>query len=57
MQEPLNYAKDSHRLFGYIIDHCPWPSMEKYHIKQSYKDLNRYWKEEFQNDMSIDHLS
>jgi hypothetical protein len=56
MQEPLKYADDCYRLVGCIMDHYPWPSMEKYHIQQSYNDFSRYWKKEFQYDISTDHL-
>ena len=44
MQEPLNYANDCNNLVGDILDHKPWPSIEKCHIEQSYRDLNLYWK-------------
>jgi hypothetical protein len=56
MQEPLNYAKDCNRFLGYIIDHDPHPSIGKKQIKKYYEDLNQYWKKEFQNDISMDHL-
>ncbi|CAF4835582.1 unnamed protein product [Rotaria sp. Silwood1] len=56
MQEPLKYANDCNRLVGYLIDHYPWPSIDKYQIKQSCQNLYRYWKKEFQNDISIDHF-
>ncbi len=56
MQIRLIYAKDCHRLFGCIVDHYPWLSIQKYQIKRSYEDLNLYCEKEFQNDMSTDHL-
>ncbi|CAF1328355.1 unnamed protein product [Rotaria sordida] len=56
MQEPLKYANDCNHLVGYLIDHYPWPSIDKYQIKQSCQNLNRHWKEEFQTDISVDHI-
>jgi hypothetical protein len=56
MQEPLNYTNDCIRFVGYLIDHTPWPSIEKNQIEQSCDDINQYWKKEFQSDMSTDHL-
>ena len=56
MQEPIKYANDCYHLVGCLIDHYPWPSVAKYQIKQSFKNLNRYWEREFQNDIETDHL-
>ncbi|CAF1035005.1 unnamed protein product [Rotaria sordida] len=56
MQEPLKYANDCYHLVGYLIDHCPWPSTEKNQIKQSFQNLKRDWKREFQQNIWIDHL-
>ncbi len=56
MQEPFNYANDCNRLVGYFIDHYPSLSIEKKLKKQLYKDLKRFWKKEFQHDITTDHL-
>lgn len=55
MQEPLKYAYDCNRFFGRIIDHYPWPSIDKYQIKQSCQNLDRYWQKEFQTCILTDH--
>jgi hypothetical protein len=56
MQEPLKYASDCNRLGGYVIDHVPWPSVDEKKMKNSCKDTINAWKEEFESDMSTDHL-
>ena len=56
MQDPLKYASDCIRLVGYVIDHAPWPSVDKEKMKNSCDDTLNAWKKEFQSDMSTDHL-
>jgi hypothetical protein len=56
MQVPLKYATDCIRLVGYVIDHAPWPSVDRNQMKSSCDDTNNAWKQEFDNDMSTDHL-
>jgi hypothetical protein len=56
MQQPLNYADDCARLVGYLVDHVPWPSIDEKAMSSSCKDTAHAWKDEFQVDMSIDHL-
>jgi hypothetical protein len=56
MQEPLKYAVDCTRLVGYLIDHTPWPSVDRKKMKDSCDDIAQAWKKEFEADMSTDHL-
>ncbi|CAF3335140.1 unnamed protein product [Rotaria sp. Silwood2] len=56
MQEPLKYATDCLRLVGYIIVHAPWPIIEDKKIKQEKERKDSIWKEEFQSEISMDHL-
>ena len=56
MQEPLKYAADCQRLVGYLIDHAPWPSVDGKEAKKACGGLDKAWKNEFQADMSMDHL-
>jgi hypothetical protein len=56
MQEPLNYAADCIRLVGYVIFHAPWPMMEDDTMKKSCDKTNDIWKQEFESDITTDHL-
>lgn len=56
MQEPLKYASDCVRLVGYVVDHAPWPSVNKDSMKKSCDHTMNHWKQEFQSDMFTDHL-
>ncbi|CAF2574018.1 unnamed protein product [Rotaria sp. Silwood2] len=56
MQEPLNYAADCLRLVGYVIFHDPWPIIEDNNMKKSCDKIDDIWKEEFDNDITTDHL-
>ena len=56
MQEPLKYAADCNSLVGYIIDHAPWPSVDENEMKGACDNTTKAWKDEFQNEMSTDHL-
>lgn len=56
MQEPLKYAADCDRLVGYLVDHCPWPSVDSNKINESCDDTKRAWKNEFHVEMNLDHL-
>ncbi|CAF4358827.1 unnamed protein product, partial [Rotaria sordida] len=56
MQEPLKYAADCLRFVGYIIFHAPWPIIEDKQMKKENDRKNNIWKEEFQSEISMDHL-
>ncbi|CAF3313140.1 unnamed protein product [Rotaria socialis] len=56
MQEPLKYAADCLRLVGYIISHSPWPIIEDKKMKKKRDTTDKIWKEEFQSEISTDHL-
>ncbi|CAF4863740.1 unnamed protein product [Rotaria sp. Silwood1] len=56
MQEPLKYTADCLRLVGYIMFHAPWPIIEDKKIKKKSDRTDNIWKEEFQSEISTDHL-
>ncbi|CAF4064257.1 unnamed protein product [Rotaria sordida] len=56
MQEPLKYAADCLRFVGYIIVHAPWPIIEDKKMKKESDRKDNIWKEEFQSEISTDHL-
>ncbi|CAF4669346.1 unnamed protein product, partial [Rotaria sp. Silwood2] len=56
MQEPLNYAADCIRLVGYVIFHHPWPIIEDDTMKKSCDKVDAIWKQEFDSDITTDHL-
>ena len=57
MQEPLKYAADCQRLGGYLIDH-KWTTEGDRKKRQEESDNRTFdvWKNEFQAEMSMDHL-
>ena len=56
MQEPVKYAADCQRLVSYLIDHLPWPSVDRNQMKESCQDTMKIWKDEFNVEMKTDHL-
>ncbi|CAF2738746.1 unnamed protein product [Rotaria sp. Silwood2] len=56
MQEPLKYVADCIRLVGYVINHSPWPQIDDHTMKKSCDKTNDIWKEEFDSDITTDHV-
>ncbi|CAF3182946.1 unnamed protein product [Rotaria socialis] len=56
MQEPLKYEADCLRLVGYVIPHSPWPIIEDEKMKKKSNRTDQMWQEEFQSEISTDHL-
>ncbi|CAF4804971.1 unnamed protein product [Rotaria socialis] len=56
MQEPLKYEADCLRFVGYVIHHSPWPIIDDKKMKKKRNRTDEMWKEEFQSEISTDHL-
>ncbi len=56
MQMPLNYASDCVRLVGYLIDHISLPLTETNQTTKLYISTNDIWQEEFDHDITTDHI-
>ncbi|CAF4669114.1 unnamed protein product, partial [Rotaria sp. Silwood2] len=55
-KEPLKYVADCIRLVGYVNNHSPWSQIDDDTMKKSCDKTNDIWKEEFDSDITTNHV-